>query len=194
MAELLLYKGLAFRSMHAHGRALNGLLPHAVDDVEALRRARGRADRRRGRSAGTSATATSTTSSCSRRCRSAATSPRASCGWSMIESQPAHEQRQHYRIYDAASGLIEEGYVQVADMVERQPWLDETGHVPGRGDRRERRRRGRPPRRWRSERGDRRRLRPERAGVRGRARARGREGDRAGGRADDRRRHPHAAS
>ena len=34
MAELLMYKGLAFRSMHAHGRALNGLLPRAVDDVE----------------------------------------------------------------------------------------------------------------------------------------------------------------
>ena len=31
----LLNKGLAFRSMHSHGRALNALLPHAVDDVEA---------------------------------------------------------------------------------------------------------------------------------------------------------------
>ena len=28
-------KGLAFRSMHSHGRALNGLLPRAVDDVDA---------------------------------------------------------------------------------------------------------------------------------------------------------------
>src|SRR5207342_3518481 len=34
LAEVLLYKGLAFRAMHSHGRALNGLLPHAVDDVE----------------------------------------------------------------------------------------------------------------------------------------------------------------
>jgi len=33
--ELLLAKGLAFRAMHSHGRALNGLLPRAVDDVEA---------------------------------------------------------------------------------------------------------------------------------------------------------------
>ena len=32
---VLLNKGLAFRSMHSHGRALNGLLPRAVDDVEA---------------------------------------------------------------------------------------------------------------------------------------------------------------
>ena len=34
LVEVLLYKGLAFRSMHSHGRALNGLLPRAVDDVE----------------------------------------------------------------------------------------------------------------------------------------------------------------
>ncbi|HST69469.1 MAG TPA: DUF3556 domain-containing protein, partial [Solirubrobacterales bacterium] len=34
-AELMLNKGLAFRAMHSHGRALNGLLPRAVDDVEA---------------------------------------------------------------------------------------------------------------------------------------------------------------
>ena len=35
MAEYLLNKGLGFRAMHSHGRALNALLPRAVDDVEA---------------------------------------------------------------------------------------------------------------------------------------------------------------
>lgn len=40
----------------------------------------------------------------------------------VLESQPAHVQRQRYRIYDAATGLVEEGSVSVADMVERQPW------------------------------------------------------------------------
>ena len=48
----------------------------------------------------------------------------------MIESQPAHVQRQHYRIHDAASGLLEEGYVEVGEMVKRQPWLDESGEFP----------------------------------------------------------------
>ena len=48
----------------------------------------------------------------------------------MIESQPAHVQHQHYRIHDAAEGLIEEGYVNVADMVKRQPWLGESGAFP----------------------------------------------------------------
>jgi len=32
-AELLLYKGLAFRALHSHGRALNGLLARAVEDL-----------------------------------------------------------------------------------------------------------------------------------------------------------------
>jgi hypothetical protein len=33
-------------------------------------------------------------------------------------------QRQRYRILDAATGLVEEGWVDVAEMVTRQPWLD----------------------------------------------------------------------
>ena len=36
----LLNKGLAFRAMHSHGRALNALLPHAAGDVEATTCAR----------------------------------------------------------------------------------------------------------------------------------------------------------
>jgi hypothetical protein len=40
-----------------------------------------------------------------------------------LESQPAGDERQLYRIFDAAEGLIEEGWVEVADMVGRQPWL-----------------------------------------------------------------------
>jgi hypothetical protein len=35
-----------------------------------------------------------------------------------LESQPAHDTRQRYRIYDAADGLL----VEVDDMVELQPW------------------------------------------------------------------------
>jgi len=34
MAEYLMEKVLAFRALHSHGRALNGLLPRAVEDVE----------------------------------------------------------------------------------------------------------------------------------------------------------------
>jgi predicted RecB family nuclease len=47
-----------------------------------------------------------------------------------LESQAAHVQRQQYRIYDAATGLIEEGWVNVADMISRVPWLDEKWDFP----------------------------------------------------------------
>jgi hypothetical protein len=129
LAEFMLYKGLSFRAMHSHGRALNGLLPRAVDDVEAYHVREGEF---------ISGIVT---------------------GWNFgdghfhderllaavqeqvgfeegelrivyLESQPAHVQRQQYRIYDAATGLVEEGWVDVADMVKSHPWLDETGTIP----------------------------------------------------------------
>jgi hypothetical protein len=128
-AELLMYKGLAFRSMHAHGRALNGLLSRAVDDVEQY-------DVREGELIAGVVLGYNFGDghfhneqllvAVQERCNFAAGELRVV----MIESQPAHLQRQHYRIYDAAEGLIEEGYVKVADMVVRQPWLDETGAFP----------------------------------------------------------------
>jgi len=39
-----------------------------------------------------------------------------------IESQPLHQQRMHWRIADAASGQLDEGYVQIADLRQLQPW------------------------------------------------------------------------
>ena len=48
----------------------------------------------------------------------------------MLESQPAHIPRQRYRIHDAASGLIEERWVDVAEMVKRGPWLEESFELP----------------------------------------------------------------
>jgi hypothetical protein len=123
-AELLLHKGLAFRSMHSHGRALNGLVGRAVDDLERYRVREGELvagvvlgynfgdghfhDQR-------------LLAAVQERCRFEPGELRIV----VLESQPAHVQRQHYRIYDAATGLLEEGWVEVADMVDRQPWLDE---------------------------------------------------------------------
>jgi hypothetical protein len=43
----------------------------------------------------------------------------------MLDAQPIHEQRQEYRLVDAASGEFERGFVRVADMVTRQPWDDD---------------------------------------------------------------------
>jgi hypothetical protein len=43
----------------------------------------------------------------------------------MLDAQPIHRQTQQYRLVDAATGEFERGYVQVADMVTRQPWADD---------------------------------------------------------------------
>jgi len=130
-ANYILEKGLAFRAIHSHGRALNALFaraaaPRDVDDYLV----------REGEVISGIVT-----------------------GWNfgdghfhheqlldavreqvqfepgelrivMLESQPAHIQKQHYRIHDAATGLIEEGWIKVRDMIERGPWLEETFEFP----------------------------------------------------------------
>jgi hypothetical protein len=129
MAHYFMDKALAFRSMHSHGRALNALANRAADDIEAYYVREGEVV------AGVCA------------------------GWNfgdghfhheqllasvqeqvgfepgdvrviMLESQPFHIPRQRYRIHDAATGLLEEGWVNVADMVERGPWLEESFEFP----------------------------------------------------------------
>jgi hypothetical protein len=122
-AELLLHKGLAFRSMHSHGRALNGLVGRAVDDLEAY-------DVREGELVAGVVLGYNfgdghfhderLLDAVQERCRFEPGELRVVT----LESQPAHMQRQRYRILDAASGLVEEGWVDVAEMVGRQPWLD----------------------------------------------------------------------
>lgn len=123
MIEVLLYKGLAFRSMHSHGRALNGLLARAVDDVDDY-------DVREGELvAGVVLGYNFGDGHFHNEGLLEAVQER--CGYEpgelrvvMLESQPAGTPQQRYRIYDAAEGLIEEGTVEVADMASRQPWLD----------------------------------------------------------------------
>jgi hypothetical protein len=128
-AEFVLEKGLAFRAMHSHGRALTGLLARAVDAVDDYH------------------------------VRDGETIAGIVAGWNFgdghfhnhqlleaiqeqagylpgelrvitLESQPAHIQAQKYRLYDAALGLLEEGWVDVAEMVKRGPWLEESWDFP----------------------------------------------------------------
>ncbi|MFF9813086.1 DUF3556 domain-containing protein [Streptomyces sp. NPDC014006] len=129
-AELVLHQGLAWRAMHSHGRALAGLLPRAVDDVESY-------DVRDGETvAGAVLGWNFGDGHLHNEQLVAAVQQR--CGFApgdlrvvVLESQPTHRQRQHYRIVDAASGLVEEGHVNVGEMVIRQPWLDdETPAIP----------------------------------------------------------------
>ena len=87
MIDVLIYKGLAFRSMHSHGRALNGLVQRAVDDVEEY-------DVREGELVAGVVLGYNFGDGhfhdqrCWRRSRSVATSNRAKCGWSCSSPSP----------------------------------------------------------------------------------------------------------
>ena len=48
----------------------------------------------------------------------------------ILEGQPIQTQKQWYRIVDGKTGLIEEGYVTVEDMLARQPWPDPDDELP----------------------------------------------------------------
>lgn len=126
LIDVLLYKGLAFRSMHSHGRALNALTARAVEDVDAYEVREGELV------AGVVLGYNFGDGHFHDHRLLAAVQER--CGFGpgelrivTLESQPAHVQRQRYRIWDAADGLVEEGYVEVADMARCQPWLGGVG-------------------------------------------------------------------
>jgi hypothetical protein len=126
LIDVLLYKGLAFRSMHSHGRALNALTGRAVEDVEDY-------DVREGELVAGVVLGYNfgdghfhdqrLLAAVQERCHFAPGELRVVT----LESQPAQVQRQRYRIWDAAEGLVEEGYVDVAEMAKRQPWLGDEG-------------------------------------------------------------------
>ncbi len=127
--ELLLYKGLAFRALHSHGRGLTALLPRAVDVLTDY-------DLREGEVVAGVALGwnfgdghlhgAQLLAAVQERCHYGPGQLRVIT----LESQPIQDQRQAYQILDAADGLLEEGYVKVSDMVSQQPWLDETATIP----------------------------------------------------------------
>jgi Transmembrane protein of unknown function (DUF3556) len=129
LTAFLLNKGLAFRAMHSHGRGLNALLPHAVDDVEAY-------DAREGELISNVVNGWNFGDGHFHG-RQLLEAVQERCGFGPgevrvieLESEAVGSGRQRYRVYDAATGFLEEGFVAVADMVERQPWLEETFDFP----------------------------------------------------------------
>jgi hypothetical protein len=128
-ADLVLNLGNAWRAMHHHGRALNGLLPRAVDDLDDYEVVEGETV------AGVVLGWNFGDGHLHDEQLLGAVQERCDYGEGdlrviLLESQPIHRQRQHYRIVDAATGVVEEGQVRVEDMVQRQPWLDGDPTIP----------------------------------------------------------------
>lgn len=128
-AEYFMEKALAFRAMHSHGRALNALLARAVDDVDEY-------DVREGEIVAGLVAGWNFGEGHFHH-KQLIDAVQEQCGFEegdvrvvTLESQPAHIQRQRYRIYDAATGLLEDGWVDVAEMVKRGPWLEGSYEMP----------------------------------------------------------------
>jgi hypothetical protein len=128
-ADYLMVKALAFRALHSHGRALLALAHRATGDVDDYEPRDGElvSGVVNGWNFGDGHFHD----------QQLLEAVQERCGFAegelrvvYLESQPAQIQRQRYRLYDAASGLLEEGWVDVAEMVRRGPWLDDSWEFP----------------------------------------------------------------
>ncbi|WP_026343305.1 DUF3556 domain-containing protein [Nocardia sp. BMG111209] len=127
--DMIIAKGMAWRAMHPHGRALNTLIERAVDNLDdyAVRDGETVAGHAVGWNFGEGHLHNEQLlAALQRRCAFEPGDVRVV----ILEAQSIHRQRQHYRIVDAATGLVEEGFVRVADMIARQPWPDPADPVP----------------------------------------------------------------
>jgi hypothetical protein len=128
-AEYLMFKGIGFRALHSHGRALLALAHRATGDVDDYEVRDGElvSGVVNGWNFGDGHFHDQQLlEAVQERCNFADGDLRVV----FLESQPAQIQRQRYRLYDAATGLIEEGWVDVAEMLRRGPWLEGSWDFP----------------------------------------------------------------
>jgi hypothetical protein len=131
-AEIMADKVAAFRAMHTHGRALNGLLPRALGGVAneadySVREGEIVAGPLVGWNFGEGHLHNEQLlEAVQRRCHFEKGDVRVI----VLEGQPIHVQKQWYRILDAKTGVMETGYVEVADMLTRQPWPEPGDEFP----------------------------------------------------------------
>jgi hypothetical protein len=128
-AEIVSDKARAFRSMHVHGRALNGLLARALENEAdyVLREGETVAGPLIGWNFGEGHLHNEQlVQAVQRRCQLDEGDLRVI----ILEGQPIQTKKQWYRIVDAKTGLIEEGYVSVDDMLARQPWPELDDELP----------------------------------------------------------------
>lgn len=131
-AEIMMDKTAAFRAMHTHGRALNGLVPRAVggpvDETDySVREGELIAGPLVGWNFGEGHLHNEQLlAAVQRRCNFAEGEVRVV----ILEGQPIHVQKQWYRIVDAKAGVLEAGYAEVKDMLTRQPWPEPGEEFP----------------------------------------------------------------
>jgi hypothetical protein len=131
-AEIMSDKVNAFRAMHTHGRALNGLLPRALGGEAneadySVREGEMVAGPLVGWNFGEGHLHNEQLlEAVQRRCHFEEGDVRVI----VLEGQPIHIQKQWYRILDAKTGLIEAGCVDVKDMLTRQPWPEPGDEFP----------------------------------------------------------------
>jgi hypothetical protein len=124
-AEMYLYMGYAFRSFNSHGRAMFALAHRAMaghnEDDYVLTDGERICSTAIGWNFGDGHMHNEQLiAAMQKRCHFEPGEVRVV----LIDGQPIHRQRQEYRLVDAATGEFERGYVNVADLVTRQPWDD----------------------------------------------------------------------
>jgi Transmembrane protein of unknown function (DUF3556) len=131
-AEIMSDKAAAFRAMHVHGRALNALVGRALgegaDEADySIREGELVAGPLVGWNFGEGHLHNEQLlEAVQRRCHFEEGDVRVI----VLEGQPIHIQKQWYRILDAKTGLVEAGYVDVEDMLTRQPWPEAGDEFP----------------------------------------------------------------
>ncbi len=121
----LLSKVMAFRAMHLHGRALQVLVPRAVEDIDDYEWLDGElvAGMVVGWNFGEGHLHD----------ERLLASVQSQCGFApgelrciFVESQPMGKGTMHWRIWDAAEGRLAEGRISVRELAELQPWPEGT--------------------------------------------------------------------
>ncbi len=130
VTDLLVHKGMAFRAMHSHGRALYGLVERLCGPThETYQPVEGEliAGVVLGWNFGDGHLHNrQLIDAVQERCQFAPGDVRVV----VLDAQPMQRQSQHYQLIDAATGLLEEGSVSVADMLARQPWTPDFPVTP----------------------------------------------------------------
>jgi hypothetical protein len=124
-AQMYLYMGYAFRSFNSHGRAMFALAHRAMAGQDEADYILIDGERICSTALGWNfgdghMHNEQLIEALQRRCRFEPGEVRVV----LIDAQPLHRQRQEYRLVDAATGEFERGHVEVADLVNRQPWDD----------------------------------------------------------------------